>query len=73
MRRRDISKIVCGLILLGAGLWPAANPVMITKMAAARQDTGPAWGDIFIDGAIGDASTLIPPWPRTLPPTRLLL
>jgi peptide/nickel transport system substrate-binding protein len=25
------------------------------------QDTGPAYGDIFIDGAIGDASTLIPP------------
>ncbi|MBM4276083.1 MAG: peptide-binding protein [Deltaproteobacteria bacterium] len=24
-------------------------------------DTGPAYGDIFIDGSIGDASTLIPP------------
>lgn len=24
-------------------------------------DTGPAYGDLFIDGALGDASTLIPP------------
>ncbi|WP_237671360.1 peptide-binding protein [Desulfobacca acetoxidans] len=25
------------------------------------RDTGPAYGDLFIDGSIGDASTLIPP------------
>ena len=30
-------------------------------MSAPGQDSGPAYGDIFVDGSIGDASTLIPP------------
>ncbi len=32
-----------------------------SSLPAAAADTGPAYGDIFIDGTIGDASTLIPP------------
>jgi peptide/nickel transport system substrate-binding protein len=61
MRRINISKIVCGIILLSAWLVAGCQTSGDNQPTAPRQDTGPAFGDIFIDGAIGDASTLIPP------------
>ncbi len=30
----------------------------------ATQDTQPAYGDMYIQGSIGDASVLLPVWPR---------
>ena len=36
---------------------------------ASREDTGPAYGDIMVEGSIGDASNLIPLLAATAPLT----
>ena len=54
---------ICWLfILLGLALLAAAgcgSPA--SEQTYGGPDTGPAYGDLFIDASIGDASTLIPP------------
>jgi peptide/nickel transport system substrate-binding protein len=40
-------------------IWGCKPPV--AEIAYGGPDTGPAYGDLFIDGSIGDASTLLPP------------
>ena len=44
------------LCLLGAGCGAPEG-----EKQYGGPDTGPAYGDWFIDGSIGDASTLLPP------------
>ena len=51
------------LLIIGLTAW-----VLLTGCKAQEAektyggpDTGPAYGDLFIDASIGDASTLLPP------------
>jgi peptide/nickel transport system substrate-binding protein len=44
------------LAVMAAGCKPAEE-----EKRYGGPDTGPAYGDLFIDGSIGDASTLLPP------------
>ncbi len=45
-------------MLLFASLWGCNGG--LESGPAANEDTGPAYGDIIVDGSIGDASNLIP-------------
>jgi len=56
--RNYASGLLIFLVILLLGGCQAADDAPTTPAAA---DTTPAYGDIFIDGTIGDASTLIPP------------
>lgn len=49
------------LAALVAALLAGCGPSPEESALPAPADTAPAYGDLFIDGAIGDASTLIPP------------
>ena len=48
-------------ILLIGHLLTGCQPAADNQVTTPGKGTGPAYGDIFIDGSIGDASTLIPP------------
>jgi peptide/nickel transport system substrate-binding protein len=48
------------ILALGLGLGGCGTGAE-RELPEAPADTGPAYGDIFIDAGIGDASTLIPP------------
>ena len=52
---------VFALILIISSLSAGCQPADDTQPLPSGKDTGPAYGDIFIDGTIGDATTLIPP------------
>ncbi len=52
---------VLGIILLSGWFLAGCQPTGDNQPPSSGPDTGPAYGDIFIDGSIGDASTLIPP------------
>jgi peptide/nickel transport system substrate-binding protein len=52
---------VVALILIISSLSAGCQPSNDSQPLTSGKDTGPAYGDIFIDGTIGDASTLIPP------------
>jgi len=61
--RRGLLGVLLCLGLLCLGLLPAGGCREAAEPPAPSggADATPAYGDIFIDGAIGDASTLIPP------------
>ncbi len=50
------------LVLLGVviALWGCSRPQAERSTAPARSRSGPAYGDILVEGSIGDASNLIP-------------
>jgi peptide/nickel transport system substrate-binding protein len=49
------------LIILLAAVLAGCNAEKKEEKLYTGPDTGPAYGDLFIDGSIGDASTLLPP------------
>ena len=49
------------LLLLLAAVSPGGCKAQEEEKTYGGPDTGPAYGDLFIDASIGDASTLLPP------------
>jgi peptide/nickel transport system substrate-binding protein len=60
MKRIGQTKALLLVLLLILGLGWGCKPPEAEKEYGGP-DTGPAYGDIFVDASIGDASTLIPP------------
>ena len=54
-------KRLLSFMLIISCLLVGCQPAAENEVSTPRKDTGPAYGDIFIDGSIGDASTLLPP------------
>jgi peptide/nickel transport system substrate-binding protein len=59
LRRRGWQRLLIWLVFL-AGVGAGCKPPEADRVFGGP-DTGPAYGDLFIDASIGDASTLLPP------------
>lgn len=59
LRRRGWQCLLIWLVFL-AGVGAGCKPPEADRVFGGP-DTGPAYGDLFIDSSIGDASTLLPP------------
>ena len=57
------------LLIIGLAAWVllAGCKAQEEEKTYGGPDTGPAYGDLFIDASIGDASTLLPPLAWTPP------
>lgn len=60
MRLLKNYRLLLGILLVLGFSMTGCQPAGDNQAPPPGLDTGPAYGDIFVDGSIGDASTLIP-------------